>query len=91
MFLKDPDSILDYSVDWAAAIERGISISASSWDVHPEEPGGIVVTGTSLEGSVSAVRLAGGLAGHVYAVGNRVVLLDGSRDERSLTIRVEER
>jgi hypothetical protein len=91
MFLKDPDAILDYSVDWAAAIDGGVSISASSWAVHPDEPGGVSVASASLEGSVALVRLAGGLPGHVYSVGNQVVLGDGSRDERSLTIRVENR
>jgi hypothetical protein len=91
MFLKDPDAILDYSVDWAAAIGGGVLISESSWAVHPEEPGGVSVASSSLEGNVSLVRLAGGLAGHVYTVGNQVVLGDGSRDERSLTIRVEDR
>jgi hypothetical protein len=91
MFLKDPDALLDYSVDWAAAVGGEAAVFASSWAVHPHEPGGVSVASASLEGNVALVRLAGGLPGHVYTVGNQVVLGDGSRDERSLTIRVEDR
>jgi hypothetical protein len=39
----------------------------------------------------AAVTLAGGIAGHVYRVTNRVTLSDGQIDERSMTVRVEER
>lgn len=91
MFLKDPDAILDYSVDWAAAISATSEILSSNWFVHPHEPGGVSVANASLEGKAASVRLAGGILGHVYSVGNRVLLADGSTDERSLTIRVENR
>ncbi|WP_443028026.1 phage fiber-tail adaptor protein [Sphingopyxis sp. Root1497] len=38
-----------------------------------------------------AATLDGGEAGGVYRVTNRVTLSDGQIDERSLTLRVEER
>ena len=39
----------------------------------------------------ATVTLAGGVAGHVYRVTNRVTMSDGQIDERSVTVRAEER
>lgn len=91
MFLKDPQAVLDYRVDWGAALGSGAEISTSSWNVQPEEAGGVTVASAGLSGLVATARLAGGVPGHVYVVGNRLLLADGSSDERSLTIRVEDR
>jgi hypothetical protein len=91
MFLKDPQASLDYRVDWAPALAPGSAISTSSWAVTPVEAGGVVPSDAGLAGLVASVRLGGGVPGHVYVVGNRVTLADGTTDERSLTIRVEDR
>ena len=91
MFLKDPDSLLDYSVDWGAAVEGGTQIVSSNWEVVPSEAGGVVVAGSDLAGLVASVRLGGGVHGNLYVVGKRDAVSDASSDERSLTIRVENR
>ena len=39
----------------------------------------------------TVATLAGGVAGHVYRISNRVTMSDGQVDERSMTLRVEER
>ena len=91
MFLKDPNAALDYRVDWAAALGPGAGILASSWAVTPNEAGGVSVSDAGLAGLVASARLQGGIPGHVYVVGNRVTLADGTSDERSLTMRVENR
>lgn len=91
MFLKDPDAAVDYRVDWAAALAGEITLTASVWTVEPDEALGLTVDGETTRGSAATARLSGGLAGHVYRVGNRVTLSDGSVDERSLLVRVEER
>ncbi len=91
MFLKDPQASLDYRVDWAAALGPGAVISTSNWAVRPVEAGGVAVSDFGLVGLVASARLGGGVPGHVYVVGNRVTLADGTSDERSLTIRVEDR
>lgn len=91
MFLKDPHALLDYRVDWAAALGPGAVISASNWAVTPAEAGGVTISDEVLGGLVASARLQGGIPGHVYVVGNRVTLADGTSDERSLTMRVENR
>jgi hypothetical protein len=91
MFLKDPEAVVDYQVDWSAALAGALTIASSSWTVTPTEAGGVVVAGAGVDGRAATARLGGGIAGHVYRVGNRVTLSDGSIDERSLVIRVEDR
>ncbi|MCG2839763.1 hypothetical protein L6Q21_02050 [Sandaracinobacter sp. RS1-74] len=91
MFLKDPQAVLEYRVDWAAALEGGAGIVESEWRVEPVEDGGVVVASALVDGAEAGVRLGGGVAGHLYAVRNHVRFSDGTRDERSLILRVEAR
>ena len=90
-YLKDPDGRIDYSIDWGAAYLDGQVIADSQWGVSPEEVDGVAIDVASFDFTRTAVTLTGGVAGHVYRIGNRVTLSDGRSDERSLTVRVEER
>ncbi len=91
MFLKDPGSTLDYRVDWTAASAEGQSIAASSWQVEPAGDGGLQVEASDLADKLATVRLSGGGVGMLYRVVNRVTFSNGSVDERTLALRVEER
>lgn len=91
MFLKDPDAVLDYRVDWSGALGEEVGIAGSGWAVAPGGAGAIAILADGIDGASAWVRLGGGTAGHVYELSNRVTLSDASVDERSLTIRVEER
>ena len=57
----------------------------------PDETGGIAVEAASFDLNRSAARITGGLVGRVYSVANRVTMSDGSIDERSIALRVEDR
>lgn len=89
-YLKDPQSRVDYAVDWTAYLD-GQTVADSVWTVRPQEPGGIAVEEASFDLSRSAARLVGGTIGRVYTVSNLVTLSDGAQDERSITLRVEQR
>jgi len=91
MMVKDPDCRIDFEFDWAIAYPDGQAVVASLWTVAPAESGGIVVAGAAHNLVQSTATLADGIAGHVYRVTNRVTLSDGQIDERSMTVRVEER
>ena len=91
MMVKDPDTRIDFEIDWALAYPDGQAVVASLWAVAPEEVEGVSVAGSAHDLMQTTVTLAGGVAGHVYRVTNRVTLSDGQIDERSMTIRVEER
>jgi hypothetical protein len=90
--LKDPGATLDYSIDWGAQyLAEFEALATSDWSVVPDEPGGVTVAGSSFEPSTSTVSAAGGIAGHIYRVVNRISTVEGRVDERSITIRVEDR
>jgi hypothetical protein len=90
-YLKDPGSRIDYEMDWGGGYLDGQTIVGSSWAAAPDELGGLSIEASSFGLLKSAVRIAGGVAGHVYTLTNRVTLSDSTIDERSVTLRVEER
>ncbi|ESZ85960.1 MAG: hypothetical protein Q27BB25_16635 [Blastomonas sp. CACIA14H2] len=91
LFVKDPDSRIDYRVDWGAAYLGINLIVASGWSVAPDAPGGLAVITDSHDGRSATVTIAGGQVGAIYALTNRVTLSNGEIDERSVSVRVEPR
>lgn len=91
MMVKDPDARIDFEFDWHAACPDGQAVVASQWTVIPGDAGGVTIAAAAHDLTRSTVTLAGGIAGRVYRVTNRVTISDGQIDERSVTIRVEER
>ncbi len=89
--LKDPGAILDYAVDWGAEYLDGDLLVASTFDVSPVEPGGVVITESSFDFTTAVVKVSGGIAGHQYRLVNHVTLLSGREDERTIVLRVEKR
>ena len=90
--LTDPAAVLDYSIDWGAQYLAEFELLATSdWSLAPVEPGGLGVAGSSFEPRISTVTVQGGIAGHIYRIVNRISTVEGRVDERSITIRVEDR
>lgn len=91
MVAKDPDTRIDYEFEWGAAYPDGQTLVASLWAVVPDEAGGVAVAAAAHDAGRATATLAGGIAGRVYRVTNRVTMSDGQIDERSMTVRVEDR
>lgn len=89
LFLKDPGAAIEHAIDWDAGYLAGRSIVASAWSVVPD--GALTMSQARIEAGRTGVTLAGGSAGMVCRVSNHVTLDDGSSDERTLVVRVEER
>lgn len=90
--LKDPDAVLDYTIDWGADyLASDELLAASEWSVIPDEQGGITVEGNDFDASTSTVKAGGGIAGRIYRLVNRVTTAAGRIDERSIVLRVEDR
>jgi hypothetical protein len=91
LLLKDPDSVLDYSVDWGAEYLLGDLIAQSAWSVDPDEPGGVAVVGNDFDATTATVTADGGIPGRLYRLINDVKLQSGRVDRRSIVLRVETR
>lgn len=91
IYIKDPEAVVDYTVDWNSGYLDGDSLASSHFTVAPSETNGLTVDTETHDGATASVTLAGGVAGHVYRVTNQITTTGGRTDERSLTIRVTER
>jgi len=85
-FTKDPDAILDYSVDWAKWL-AGDQINTSDWTV----PVGLTKTLDATTATKATVWLSGGAAGQSYTVTNRITTTGGRTEDRSFIVKVENR
>lgn len=91
LLLKDPDAVLDYSVDWGSEYLLGDLIASSEWTVEPNEPDGVTIAGTDFDASTAIVKAEGGIVGKLYRLVNDVVMQSGRSDRRSIVLRVEQR
>jgi hypothetical protein len=80
-FMKDPDAVLDYAVDWEAWLGTD-TIASVAWSA----PAGLTLDAQSHTDTIATVWLSGGTAGAQYVVGCAVTTAAGRVDERSLTI-----
>jgi hypothetical protein len=85
-FTKDPNAVLDYTIDWTRWL-AGDQIATSEWLV----PTGLTKVADTKTASSATVWLSGGTAGQSYTVTNRITTTGGRTEDRSFTIRVEER
>jgi hypothetical protein len=94
MFIKDAEAILDYGFDWAEWLTEGDAITSSAWlDPIPTTDPALeyVEDSESSSSTATSIRVAGGAAGVVYTLTNRIATANGLTDERSIQIAVEDR
>lgn len=82
-FVKDPEAVLDYQVDWTNWLQTGETISTSTWTVPSPLTQPTLASNTTTK---ATVWLGGGTDGATYRVTNRVVTNGGRTNDRSLTI-----
>jgi hypothetical protein len=85
-FVKDPNSTIDFAVDWAEWLSSGDTVSSSSWEV----PTGLTVSSASVANNVTRSFLTGGLAGVDYMITNRVTTQGGRIEDRSILVQVRQ-
>lgn len=85
--IKDPQAKLDYSIDWFEWLSAiGDEILTSTWTVSS----GITKETESNTTTNTTVWLSGGTDG-VYNATNTITTVGGRVDERTITIRVQNR
>lgn len=92
-YIHDPQSVLDYAVDWAALtngtgasdwLATGETITASTWTV----PSGITQTtpAPSFTDTVATIWLTGGTLDLSYSVTNHITTNQGRQQDRTITL-----
>ena len=98
-FKKDPNAVLDYIIDFAAYsngrgpedyLQEGETISSTEVFSSPE---GLVVDSFSISDSNTSVTIwvSGGTLDETYRVTCRIVTSNSRTDDRSISIKIEER
>lgn len=93
-FIKDPNSVLDYTIRWGTLARVGDylfdqstdSIATSTWTV----PAGLTEDSSSNTSLTSTIWLSGGTSGNSYEVTNRITTTGGRTFDRSIRIRVKD-
>ena len=85
-YTKDPQAVLDYTIDWAKWLAAGETISTSSWDVS-----GVTKDSDSKTDTTATVWLSGGTAGETATAINHIVTSAGRADDRTIALTVESR
>lgn len=79
---KDPDSVLDYKIDWTPWLGAD-EIANSTWTVSDPT---LVVGVTNHSQTQAVVWLSGGVAGAVYTVTNHITTSGGRQEDRSFEV-----
>ena len=96
-FLIDPGANVDYTMNWEDFFEDSgsptDSISTSTWSVTPQEGSPLVPTlsNDSNTATTTTTFIADCQVGVLYQLTNRIVTTLGRTDERSITLRCEQR
>jgi len=85
-FYKDPDSILDYMIDWGTWLVDDIIIS-SEWDVT----GGITIDSNDFSDTTTTIWVSGGTIGRLSSFTNRIETYGGRITDRTFSIKCQTR
>jgi hypothetical protein len=84
----DPDSTLDYTVDWSQWLLRdGDTIASATWTV----PTGITQESADNDGTTAVVWLSAGTVGESYQITSHIVTAGGRSEDHSFIIVCEEK
>jgi hypothetical protein len=92
-FIKDPDSVLDYTLDWNGGspgpwLSTGDTISTSAWTLSSTGINGSTDSSTT---TTTTINVRGGTAGEDYDLTNRITTANGLTTDRTIRIKVLEK
>ncbi len=90
---KDPDEVLDYTIDWKTdRLDEGDTLSSSEWFIEGDDEALVkdsdqvyAVTGKTV------IWLHGGTEGKAYTVTNRVTTISQRTFDQSVTLKIKTR
>ncbi|OQW34522.1 MAG: hypothetical protein A4E20_10910 [Nitrospira sp. SG-bin2] len=85
-FTKDPEAILDYSVDWSKWLVSDDYLVHATFVPSP----GLSVISSNVTETIATVWLSGGIAGQTYSVTCHITTNGGRQDDRTFQILAKE-
>jgi len=79
---KDPEAVLDYTIDWSPWLKTGDFITASSWNITP--PGALSEVLSSFSNTTTTIWLEDGDRNRIYYATCHIVTNDGREDDRTI-------
>jgi hypothetical protein len=86
-YIKDPDAVLDYAIDWSAWLDTD-TITASSWAANSEN---ISIESSAHDDTQAVVWLSGGTVGEAYVLTNHITTAAGRQEDQSFKIKMKEK
>lgn len=85
--IKDPDEVLDYSIDWNARLPDDDPIEASVWEV----PLGLTRNAEAIDtdAAITTIWLATGVSGVTYKIYNTITTLAGRTLQEAVQLTVK--
>jgi hypothetical protein len=91
-FVKDPNEVLPYSIDWTAWIPDGETLSSVAWEVVGENDDALTIDGDALAGNVATVVVSLGTLAQSYELKCTATTTPSSyQPVRTLVITIERR
>ena len=87
IYVKDPQSVLDYGFDWSDWLADGETILTSTWTVTT----GLTKDSDSSNDTATTIWVSGGTAGTSYTITNHITTSAGREDDRSHVLKVKDR
>lgn len=79
---KDPDEILDYTIDWSNRLSTD-TIADSAWSV----PTDLTIVTSSKTSTTTTIWLADGIAGNTYTITHTITTAAGRTLEETIQLR----
>ena len=89
-FVKDPQAMLDYQVDWSSWLAVGETITVSAWTGTTGLTVGSGAQAPSHTTTSATIWLSGGTLGQTYLVVNEITTSAGRVDDRTIGIVVRD-
>ncbi len=91
IYLKDPSSSVDYSIDWRAWLSDTETITSSTWSIDPAGASAPSLGAENAADTIRSIFVSGGTLGQRHRLTCSIQTDAGRTVDRSLTIRIAER
>lgn len=82
---KDPDEVLDYTLDWSARLPDSDTIATSTWIISGS---GLTEDTDSKTDTTTTIWLSGGTLNTQYDLTNRVVTVGGRTMDQTVKLKI---